>query len=82
LSYVLIIFFRENKMERTGVSSSNLHSVGYDSNTRILEVGFLTGSVYQYSGVPESIYQGLMSAGSHGRYLANYIKGRYSYRRV
>ncbi len=65
------------------MSSSNLASVGYDPGSQILEVEFLNGSVYQYLGVPSYIYDGLMSAGSHGSYLdANVKKAGYAYRRT
>lgn len=61
-------------MFRTPVSSSNLTSVGYDPRSRVLEIEFHDGSVYQYSGVPESVYRGLMAADSHGRYLDVHVK--------
>lgn len=64
------------------VASSNLRSVGYDANTQTLEVTFKDGGTYQYYGVPHHVYQGLMSAGSKGGYLANRVKGVYRYRRV
>jgi hypothetical protein len=67
-------------MTRQPVVSSNLKSVGYQGNT--LEVEFNSGSVYQYSGVPRYIYDDLMSASSHGSYLANHVKGSYSYRQI
>jgi hypothetical protein len=44
----------ECAMERTPVSSSNLVAVGYDPGSYTLEVEFHSGSIYQYSGVPES----------------------------
>lgn len=70
-------------MERTRVSSSNLGSVGYDPATRVLEVAFLNGGVYQYSGVPASVYSGLMSASSHGSYFDAHVKkAGYSFRKV
>lgn len=70
-------------MKRTSVSSSNLASVGYDSNTQILEVEFLHGGVYQYLGVPPSVYAGLMTASSHGSYLDQHVKkAGYDYRKV
>ena len=61
-------------MTRTPVSSSNLKSVGYDRRSTTLEVEFLSGHVYQYFGVPEARYSGLMSASSHGEFFARYIK--------
>ena len=70
-------------MNRAPVSSSNLASVGYDEETRTLEVEFNSGSVYQYDRVPKSEFDGLMSAASHGRYFdQNIKKGGYSYRQV
>jgi len=61
-------------MIRTSVNSSNLDSVGYDPQTRILEIAFLDGSIYQYFDVPENIYKGLMNASSHGSFLDRYVK--------
>lgn len=69
-------------MERISVSSSNLSSVGYDVKSATLEVEFHNGGVYQYSLVPEAIYNGLMAAPSVGRYFAAYIKDSYSCRKL
>lgn len=48
-------------MKRQSVSSSNLRSVGYDPETKTLEVEFQNGSVYQYFNVPPQVYKGLMT---------------------
>lgn len=70
-------------MNRVGVSSSNLSSVGYDPAAATLEIEFLGGGVYQYFNVPAHVYSGLMSAGSHGRYFDAHIKkAGYRYRRI
>jgi hypothetical protein len=70
-------------MNRVPVSSSNLVSVGYDSESKVLEIEFQSGSVYQYFNVPANIYSGLMSAASHGRYFDAYIKkGGFAYKQV
>jgi len=70
-------------MDREPVSSTNLASVGYDASTAVLEVEFNHGGVYQYSGVPEEIYQGLLSAGSHGTFFDQFIKkAGYAYAKV
>ncbi len=70
-------------MRRKAVQSSNLASVGYDASAKILEVEFHHGGVYQYRGVPEGVYIGLMQAPSHGTYFDTYIKkGGYPYSRV
>lgn len=69
-------------MNRTPVRSSNIRSVGYDPASRTLEVEFNSGGIYQYSGVPATIYQGFMRAASKGSYLYDHIKGRYPDRQV
>ena len=69
-------------MPRIPVSSSNIASVGYDSCSGTLEIGFHSGGVYQYYGVPHSEYAGLMGAGSHGSYFHAHIRSHYRYRRI
>lgn len=70
-------------MERQYVSSSNIASIGYDASDMILEVEFLNGAIYQYYDVPQSVYDGLMSASSHGSYLDAYVKkGGYRYSQI
>jgi len=64
-------------MYRQRVSSSNVLSIGYDASSSTLEVEFNSGSIYQYSGVPEAVYTALMCASSKGSYLNNHIKDRY-----
>lgn len=69
-------------MERTPVSSSNVASIGYDSESATLEVEFNDGSVYQYFDVPAHEAEGLVNASSVGSYLAAQIKGVYRYARI
>jgi len=61
-------------MERVPVQSSNLVSVGYDAETLTLEVEFLRSGIYQYSGVPVEIHEGLLNAGSKGAFFNQAIK--------
>lgn len=69
-------------MNRISVISSNIASIGYEEESKTLEVEFKDGSVYQYYNVPLSEYEGIMSASSHGQYLHQHIKGNYSYEKV
>lgn len=69
-------------MPRRPVRSSNIASIGYDASGSILEVEFVTGAVYQYYKVPQAVYEGLMSASSHGTYLVRYVKDVYQYREM
>lgn len=67
-------------MNMIPVSSSNLAAVGYEAGT--LRILFNSGSIYDYYGVPESVYNGLMRASSKGNYHADFIKNSYQYRRI
>jgi hypothetical protein len=69
-------------MERTPVDSSNISSIGYDEESTTLEIEFHNGAVYQYFDVPFAVYDDLMGADSHGKYLAQNIKGKYRFVRV
>ncbi|NDZ73729.1 KTSC domain-containing protein [Streptomyces sp. SID10362] len=64
------------------VRSSNVRSVGYSQQDRVLEVAFHSGGVYRYDGVPADVHTALMAAPSKGSFLARFIKGRYEHRRV
>jgi hypothetical protein len=69
-------------MDRTPVSSSNLSSVGYDKDERILEIEFNSGGVYQYYDVPARIHKELMNASSHGKYFHREIKDNFRYNQI
>ncbi len=69
-------------MEYHTVSSSNLREVGYSKGTRTLEVRFHNGNVYRYSGVPETIFRGLLVAPSKGSYLHLNVKIIYPYTKI
>jgi len=56
--------------------------VGYDEQNKILEIEFKSGWVYQYYSVPLEIYDALMNAPSHGRFLHQFIKNKYRTKRV
>jgi KTSC domain len=69
-------------MDRVSVTSSDLVSVGYDITTNTLEIEFKENRIYQYYNVPESEYEGLMSAASHGQYFHANINGQYAYKEI
>lgn len=69
-------------MERTPVNSSNLASVGYNPATKILEIGFQDGSIWQYSAVPLEVHEELIAADSQGTYLATHVKGNYPFNKI
>jgi len=64
------------------VNSTLLASVAYDVNGCLLELEFRDGTIYQYSAVPEIVYQELIAADSKGTYFNRQIRNHFSYRRV
>jgi hypothetical protein len=61
----------------TPVRSSAIEAVGYDSASGWMRVRFTGGNEYDFVGVPEGAYRGLMSASSKGSYYNDHIRGRY-----
>ena len=45
-------------MIRKSVTSSDIRSIGYDDETRILEIEFHSGGIYQYYSVPRAVDEG------------------------
>jgi len=69
-------------MQMIPVSSSNLCAVGYDGAKQTLVIRFHHGGTYSYFGVPQNVFDGLLSSGSKGSYHANYIKNTFPVQRI
>lgn len=69
-------------MHRQAVNSSNICSIGYDSDLAVLEVEFKSGDVYQYFNLPDSLYQRFLQASSYGQFLNDHIRYNYRYQKV
>lgn len=67
-------------MHRTEVTSSQIHSIGFDPENKVLEIQFkkadAPGPVYRYFDVEPEKHAALMGADSIGRHFnANFRKG-------
>jgi KTSC domain len=61
-------------MEREPVESSNLASVGYDSDSETLEVEFKKGgAIYRYFNVPPIEHERLVNAHALGATVGTYF---------
>jgi hypothetical protein len=69
-------------MERKRVNSSKVRSVGYDEQTRTLEVEMSNGQVFQYSGVYPEVYRRFMAAPNPTAFFDDKIAEEYSAKRV
>lgn len=62
------------------VDSSAIRQVGYSENDRTLSVTFLqSGRTYTYYEVPVSVYRGITSSSSPGRFFNANIRNRYRF---
>lgn len=64
-------------MDRNAVKSSNIKAVGYDPLNETLEIEFLTGGIYQYSGFSQDKFDSFINSPSLGRWFAAEIRGKY-----
>jgi hypothetical protein len=69
-------------LERQAVKSVILRSVGYDESTKILEIEFHSGLVYQYSGVPPKVYTDLMRSREMGKYFSEKVRTQFRTKQV
>lgn len=59
------------------LNSSAIARAEYDKPSGQLHIWFHDTGLYTYYGVPESVYLGLMTAPSAGRYFNDRIRDRY-----
>lgn len=69
-------------MDHQPVKSSQIASVGYDSATQTMEVKFVRGGHYSYSGVTPDDHAALMSAESVGKHFASAVRGKFEHKRL
>ena len=69
-------------LERQPVKSRILRSVGYDDSTKILEIEFTSGLVYQYSGVPPKVYADLMHSEEIGKYYSEKVRPKFQTKQI
>ena len=61
------------------VDSSQIRSVGYDSETETMYVEFKNGQVYRYLEVPQNVFNNLKNSSSPGRFFLSSVKQYYDY---
>ena len=64
------------------VRSDAVSGVAYDPGKNVLTVQFRSGGLYQYDGVPESLYEDFLAAQPHPWSECGAEIKRYAFRRV
>jgi len=62
--------------------SSVVRHFSYDAERRRLQIKYVSGNVYEYFDVPETVYAEMLKSGSKGEFLNKEIKGKYEFSRV
>jgi len=62
--------------------SSVVTAIQYEPAEAILRIIFVSGMVYKYKDVPESVYLEMKKARSKGEFLNESIKGNYLFNTV
>jgi hypothetical protein len=69
-------------MRRKPVKSSVVLSVGYEPESKTLELEFVDGSLYEYYDVPAAIHRRLMASDSVGRFVNRFVVPGYKSRKI
>lgn len=62
--------------------SSVIKAFKYDVSKKILKIIYVSGAVYNYLNVAQSVYDAFSKAKSKGTYLNTEIKGRFEYEKI
>ena len=63
------------------VDSEAMQEVEYDAGSRTLRIRFADGRWWRYFDASAAVYEGLITAESHGRYFHEHIRDRFRYER-
>ena len=64
-------------MQMIRVNSSAIVAAGYDPQTKQMKITFMQGHTYDFCGVPQHVFDGLIQATSKGTYYNEHIRDRY-----
>jgi len=69
-------------MNRTPVESSSVRSIGYDPETKVLQVEFTSGGLYEYYGVTQFAHDEFIASESKGSHFAVKIRACFESKRL
>jgi YD repeat-containing protein len=69
-------------MQLETVDSAAIHAIGYNPQSRILEIIFTNGGIYRFAGVPAPLYRAMQCATSMGKFFQAHVRGQYPYTRI
>ncbi len=67
---------------RKPLKSSKLRAAGYDERSRVMEIEFVNGDIFEYKGVSPETYRQLMASPSPNSFFEDKIEDAFSGKRV
>ena len=67
---------------RKPLKSSKLRAAGYDERSRVMEIEFVNGDVYEYKAVSPELYRQLMSSPSPNSFFEDKIEENFPGKRT
>ena len=67
---------------RKPLKSSKLRAAGYDEPSRVMEIEFINGDIYQYNSVSPETYRQLMASPSPNSFFEDKIEEAFSGKRI
>ncbi|MEY0621744.1 KTSC domain-containing protein [Providencia alcalifaciens] len=64
-------------MHRSHINSPTVHSISYDHSTKTLNISYHHKGTYQYMGVPNIVYQRLITSYTPQKYIDRNIINKY-----
>jgi hypothetical protein len=62
--------------------SSVISVINYDAASLTLKITYVSGAIYEYRQVPETISKEMKASGAKGIYLNHHIKGKYPFEKI
>jgi hypothetical protein len=72
----------EGKTISVSIQSSNLKLATYDTESKLLEIQFNNGGIYQYENVPWEVFTKFRMAESQGKFFNQHIGKVYKYKKI
>lgn len=67
---------------RKPLKSSKLRAAGYDERSRMLEIEFTNGDIFEYASVSSELYRQLMASPSPNSFFEDKIEEAFSGKRI
>lgn len=68
---------KQVSIDMKDVESSNIRSMGYNSEVKQLRVVFTNGGIFQYKEIPKEVYEEMMASKSIGSFFSKNIRNNY-----